>query len=361
MSLVTRCPGCATLFRVVPDQIRIAGGWVRCGHCGDVFEAAAHMLPYEQSVQATSGLPPAPASAPTPAPAPAPATDSAQRPPAQPQPTPAPVQREAVTAPARPTPPPATDLGAAARAWQQRSAKPEAGSDPTPEPVTNKPAPDDAHERQAAARPARGDEEEGEVTRKDPDDRGEQDVEDDQDDDRAGPPSMFIARTQRRRGFWSSRAGRGLLWTVLPLLLLALLLQAALSERDWLAARAPQLAPALGTLCAPLDCRVQPYRQLDAIDLDSSPNLIRLGADSFRLGITLRNTADWPVASPALELTLTDAQERPLLRRVLTPADLGAPPALAARDEFDGVIALTVGGAVSPGAIAGYRLAKFYP
>ncbi|MBS0303672.1 MAG: zinc-ribbon domain-containing protein, partial [Proteobacteria bacterium] len=36
MSLVTRCPACSTLFKVVPDQIRIAAGWVRCGQCGEV-------------------------------------------------------------------------------------------------------------------------------------------------------------------------------------------------------------------------------------------------------------------------------------------------------------------------------------
>jgi hypothetical protein len=147
----------------------------------------------------------------------------------------------------------------------------------------------------------------------------------------------------------------------LPLLLLALLLQAALTGRDWLAARAPGLAPALGALCAPLGCRVQPYRQLEAINLVSSPNLIRLGADSFRLGFTLRNTADWPVAAPALELVLIDAQDLPLARRVVMPADLGAPPALAARDEFNGVMSIAVGGAVNPDSIAGYRLERFYP
>ena len=29
VSLVTRCPACATLFKVVPDQLRISEGWVR--------------------------------------------------------------------------------------------------------------------------------------------------------------------------------------------------------------------------------------------------------------------------------------------------------------------------------------------
>src|SRR3954468_18268106 len=43
MSLITRCPACGTMFKVVPDQLRISEGWVRCGHCAEVFDATAHM------------------------------------------------------------------------------------------------------------------------------------------------------------------------------------------------------------------------------------------------------------------------------------------------------------------------------
>ena len=39
MSLVTRCPSCATTFKVVRDQLRISDGWVRCGRCSQVFDA----------------------------------------------------------------------------------------------------------------------------------------------------------------------------------------------------------------------------------------------------------------------------------------------------------------------------------
>ena len=44
MSLITRCPACATMFKVVRDQLRISGGWVRCGQCAEVFDASAHMV-----------------------------------------------------------------------------------------------------------------------------------------------------------------------------------------------------------------------------------------------------------------------------------------------------------------------------
>ena len=33
MSLITGCPACGTMFKVVPDQLKISDGWVRCGHC----------------------------------------------------------------------------------------------------------------------------------------------------------------------------------------------------------------------------------------------------------------------------------------------------------------------------------------
>jgi predicted Zn finger-like uncharacterized protein len=38
VSLITRCPGCATAFRVVPGQLSARAGRVRCGKCGTVFD-----------------------------------------------------------------------------------------------------------------------------------------------------------------------------------------------------------------------------------------------------------------------------------------------------------------------------------
>jgi predicted Zn finger-like uncharacterized protein len=45
MSLITQCSECATMFKVVPDQLRISEGLVRCGQCNAVFDANAHLLP----------------------------------------------------------------------------------------------------------------------------------------------------------------------------------------------------------------------------------------------------------------------------------------------------------------------------
>lgn len=68
MSLVTRCPACATTFKVVRDQLRISDGWVRCGRCSHVFDATLDLH------EAPDG-PPAASAAPPPAPAPAASTE----------------------------------------------------------------------------------------------------------------------------------------------------------------------------------------------------------------------------------------------------------------------------------------------
>src|SRR3712207_3799406 len=64
MSMITGCPACGTMFRVVPDQLKISEGWVRCGHCGEVFDAAASLKPEppglaEAPVDAQAAEPPA--------------------------------------------------------------------------------------------------------------------------------------------------------------------------------------------------------------------------------------------------------------------------------------------------------------
>ncbi len=44
MSLVTRCPRCATAFRVQPGQLSAQKGQVRCGKCNTVFDGIAALV-----------------------------------------------------------------------------------------------------------------------------------------------------------------------------------------------------------------------------------------------------------------------------------------------------------------------------
>ena len=85
MSLITCCPSCATRFRVVPDQLRISDGWVRCGRCQEVFDAAAAL---QEQQEAALAAPQPAAVPPPPPPPPAPATEAAPAPEGTPLPGP---------------------------------------------------------------------------------------------------------------------------------------------------------------------------------------------------------------------------------------------------------------------------------
>jgi predicted Zn finger-like uncharacterized protein len=39
----TQCSKCDTVFKLTPEILRVAGGQVRCGHCGEVFNALARL------------------------------------------------------------------------------------------------------------------------------------------------------------------------------------------------------------------------------------------------------------------------------------------------------------------------------
>ena len=56
MSLATRCPACGTVFRVVSDQLKVSEGWVRCGRCSEVFNAAQRL--FELEADAAPATPP---------------------------------------------------------------------------------------------------------------------------------------------------------------------------------------------------------------------------------------------------------------------------------------------------------------
>jgi len=66
MSLVTRCPKCATAFRVLPAQLGAHSGQVRCGKCSTVFDGIAALVGASQAPKATEAAPAPPADEPLP-------------------------------------------------------------------------------------------------------------------------------------------------------------------------------------------------------------------------------------------------------------------------------------------------------
>ncbi|WP_313625573.1 DUF3426 domain-containing protein [Achromobacter sp.] len=93
MALTTRCPQCGTSFKVVPDQLRVRNGLVRCGACSTVFDGRACLLPAPGAPVA----PVAPATAPLPSSAAAVAAPVLSAP--EPHPPAAPVPAPAFTPP----------------------------------------------------------------------------------------------------------------------------------------------------------------------------------------------------------------------------------------------------------------------
>ena len=142
----------------------------------------------------------------------------------------------------------------------------------------------------------------------------------------------------------------------------------------------PWDSPGLQALCGFLSCEISPPQQIESVIIDSS-SFNKLANDAYRLKVVIRNTGTIPLAMPSLELTLTDTQDHALIRRVMTPAELGARAGtLAAGAEFSGELTLTLqnpaaaanasaassASASSPNAasvlrIAGYRILAFYP
>ncbi len=182
----------------------------------------------------------------------------------------------------------------------------------------------------------------------------------DDDDDAVADPASEVSfvRAARRKAFWRQRWVRGVLLLVALVSLAGLALQVAVQERDRIAAMDPRARPWLVKLCEPLRCEIAPPRQIADVVIDSS-SFNKARGDSYQLALTMKNQAGLPLAMPAVELTLTDAQDQPVLRRVLLPTDLAAPAELPARGEWSASVAVivTTGGA----RVAGYRLLAFYP
>lgn len=183
-------------------------------------------------------------------------------------------------------------------------------------------------------------------------------LEDPEDATEPGVQELSFMRAAQRKAFWRKPWVRVLL-SMASLALMALLaLQVAVLERDELAARIPALKPGLQAVCARMGCVLAARRDIAAVEVDSS-SFQKLRGDEYQLSLVLKNRSSLAVAMPALELTLTDAADQPVLRRVLLPEHWNAPQELAARGEWSVSRALVL--SPSGARITGYRVIAFYP
>ena len=369
------------MFRVVADQLKISEGWVRCGHCADVFDATLYLQPWTPpGEESTADDFVAAVPAPEPEPASAQTFDADLD-----------AQLEAELDAESRRPMDAIDESADAMWGTEAVADEHAFADeravetlPPPR-IDAPPAQARADEQESdfhaelerfaaglgrlksdAAADFSG-EAEAEAVEPTadamPDAPGPQDV---PDPDIAlngqDAPELVpgFVRQAQRQAFWQSRGMRFAL-SLLALVLAVLLVgQWSLQERDRLAAWRPALQPLLQRVCEPLGCAVAPVRRIDAIVIDSTSLVRRLG-NFYSFDLVLKNTASLALAVPALELSLTDISDQVISRRVFLPEEWPDAPALLPADGSIHVsfrLSLALGDATP---MAGYRALVFYP
>lgn len=130
----------------------------------------------------------------------------------------------------------------------------------------------------------------------------------------------FVMQAERRQD--RSRVVRVSMIILSTLLFFAMLAQSAYSFRNHIACWFPQTKPVLQEACKLVQCRIELPTQIEAISIESN-ELQALSNDKniFSLSIQLQNKSGILQAWPMLELILNDAKDKPLVRRVFTPAD----------------------------------------
>ena len=309
MSLITRCPACGTMFNVVTDQLKVSQGWVRCGLCSDVFDASLNL---------------------------------------QRDPKPEPPGRDYLNsdpnlvAPAlSQNSPRAVDVDLLTAALVSERVIDQSGGNDFLHGVDSKPS---------------GSPEVPHAADKSIDDPqiNEQQIND-------TPAEVTFVREARRQAFWRKPLLRALFVLAAVLLLALLLVQFVFEQREYLAAYEPRLKPALQVLCKHVSCDIDPVRRIDAIVIDSS-TFTKASDGAYLLGFSIKNTGVMAVEMPSIELTLTDNEDKAVIRRVLSPEQLGAMDrVLAANSEFSGALTLQVLTESPLLRVAGYRLLAFYP
>jgi hypothetical protein len=142
-------------------------------------------------------------------------------------------------------------------------------------------------------------------------------------------------------------------------LLLALATQAAVTFRNDLAARMPGTRPALAAMCSLLHCRVELPARIDNLTIETG-ELQTLGPDTYVLATLLHNQGSAMQAWPDIELALTDATDKPLVRRVFAPADYLPKGAAAAGFAAHGEQAVKLYFQLDQLKPSGYHIAVFY-
>lgn len=326
MRLVTTCPQCDAAFYVGPQQLAAHRGDVRCGKCEQVFNALDRLAEVEDEavVEAVAPIPFAGAEF---------VPETIPEPESEPEPQVPDViyDIEIITEHDQPLEEPAAE-SQSATFNESEAADNEYKS---PEIISTEPAQPVFNITDFSVPPA---------------------------STVLSPTMMDDAARNKTGATKKSGIAKFLIVFVVLLLILLTLAQSTYYLRSDIAARWPQARPYLEQACTLLQCEVGLPKKADLIAIDDSD----LKEDTERQGLihlytTLVNKADHSQEFPLLELTLTDANDKPLLRRTFQPEEyLPAGADIRRGISAKGKIDIRLSMSAGDDAVAGYRLFVTY-
>ncbi|NOT14443.1 MAG: DUF3426 domain-containing protein [Methylotenera sp.] len=168
-----------------------------------------------------------------------------------------------------------------------------------------------------------------------------------------------LAEGKKRKAAYSRRW----IWRIGSLLLLLLVTaQCLYFLRDSIALHYPNTKPLLERMCVQLSCSINLPQQIDLLEINDSdmledPNIEGL----IRLSSTLINHAPFNQAYPNLELTLTDTEGNPSLRKIFKPNEyLPSNSHIPLGLEANAEVKIKLGISTQGEKVAGYRILVTY-
>jgi predicted Zn finger-like uncharacterized protein len=122
-------------------------------------------------------------------------------------------------------------------------------------------------------------------------------------------------------GTTHDRASRWIRRGLIGLLVISLLVQGLLLARNWLSIRLPSVQPSLDGLSGLFGMKVEIPRNLSMLTIESFDVQSTARPDILSVSAIVRNRSAYSVQWPAMELTLTGVDGRPVLRKVLLPRE----------------------------------------
>lgn len=264
-----RCPHCQTVFRVDPAKLERSRGWARCGHCLEPFDTARHAL--DAAAEPAQRLD----------------FDRLLHTPAPPAP-----ETNAATLPELDQPTVFSPAWEAIPSGNRQQTERASNAPPLSSPAHETRREEDTEQRSSFA-----------------------------DEPLLSEPPLVPTTFPFER----QPPGPSLfaLLAVLLLLLAALAQVAYLWRQEWIQ-RFPQTFSYWEQICQELGCTVSPPVDLQQLVLEHSELIREPAPGRWTLTFALRNRAAYPLPWPTLELTLSDAIGRSLLRRPIPPQEWGA-------------------------------------